>query len=88
MSFITAFFYDRFMAKAEEACLKEWRYGLLQQVSGEVLEVGAGTGANITSNESTICIWKMWVWPAEQPSRSRPIMNHSTMLFHHSFVAR
>jgi ubiquinone/menaquinone biosynthesis C-methylase UbiE len=48
MSFITAFFYDRFMAKAEEACLKEWRYGLLQQVSGEVLEVGAGTGANIT----------------------------------------
>lgn len=47
MSFITAFFYDRFMAKAEEACLKEWRHGLLKQVSGEVLEVGAGTGANI-----------------------------------------
>jgi len=35
------------MAKTEEACLKEWRYDLLQQVSGEVLEVGAGTGANI-----------------------------------------
>jgi ubiquinone/menaquinone biosynthesis C-methylase UbiE len=47
MSFITALFYDRFMAKTEEACLKEWRHGLLQQVSGEVLEVGAGTGANI-----------------------------------------
>lgn len=47
MSFITAFFYDRFMAKAEDACLKEWRHGLLRQVSGEVLEVGAGTGANI-----------------------------------------
>jgi len=47
MSFLTAFFYDRFMAKTEEACLKEWRKVLLKQVSGEVLEVGAGTGANI-----------------------------------------
>lgn len=47
MSFLTAFFYDRFMAKTEEACLKEWRHGLLKRVSGEVLEIGAGTGANI-----------------------------------------
>ncbi len=47
MSFLTAFFYDRVMAKTEAACLKEWRHGLLKQVSGEVLEVGAGTGANI-----------------------------------------
>ena len=47
MSFLTAFFYDRFMAKTEEACLKEWRHELLKQVNGEVLEVGAGTGANI-----------------------------------------
>jgi ubiquinone/menaquinone biosynthesis C-methylase UbiE len=47
MSFISAFFYDKFMTKTEEACLKEWRYGLLKQVSGEVLEIGAGTGANI-----------------------------------------
>jgi ubiquinone/menaquinone biosynthesis C-methylase UbiE len=47
MSFIAALFYDRFMAKAEAACLQEWRHGLLRQVSGEVLEVGAGTGANI-----------------------------------------
>ena len=47
MSFVTAFFYDSFMAKTEKACLREWRHGLLKQVSGEVLEVGAGTGANI-----------------------------------------
>jgi ubiquinone/menaquinone biosynthesis C-methylase UbiE len=47
MSFLTAFFYDRFIAKTEAACLKEWRHGLLRQVSGEVLEIGAGTGANI-----------------------------------------
>lgn len=47
MSFLTAFFYDRVMAGTEEACLKKWRNGLLEQVSGEVLEVGAGTGANI-----------------------------------------
>ena len=47
MSFLTAFFYDRIMAKTEAACLKEWRHGLLRQVDGEVLEIGAGTGANI-----------------------------------------
>ncbi len=47
MSFLTAFFFDRFMAKTEEACLKEWRRELLKQVSGEVLEIGAGTGANL-----------------------------------------
>ena len=35
------------MATAEDACLREWRRELLQQVSGDVLEVGAGTGANI-----------------------------------------
>ena len=47
MSFLTAIFYDRFMAKTEEACLREWRHELLRQVNGKVLEVGAGTGANI-----------------------------------------
>jgi ubiquinone/menaquinone biosynthesis C-methylase UbiE len=47
MSFLIAFFYDRAMAKTEQACLKEWRHGLIQQVSGDVLELGAGTGANI-----------------------------------------
>ncbi|MDK1030149.1 MAG: class I SAM-dependent methyltransferase, partial [Anaerolineae bacterium] len=35
------------MAKAEEACLKDWRQELLKQVSGDVLEIGAGTGASI-----------------------------------------
>ena len=47
MSFLIAFFYDKCMATAEDACLREWRRELLEQVSGDVLEVGAGTGANI-----------------------------------------
>ena len=47
MSYLTAFFYDKFMARTEEACLKDWRHGLLRQVNGEVLEVGAGTVVNI-----------------------------------------
>jgi len=47
MSFLIAFFYDRVMANTEQGCLGEWRHGLIEQVSGEVLEVGAGTGANI-----------------------------------------
>lgn len=48
MSFLIAYFYDGVMAKTEAACLQEWRRGLLDQVSGEVLEIGAGTGANIS----------------------------------------
>lgn len=47
MSFLTAFFYDRVMANTEAACLRQWRRELLAQVSGDVLEIGAGTGANI-----------------------------------------
>lgn len=55
MSYLTAFFYDRFMAKSEEACLQEWRAELLGPISGEVLEIGAGTGASIKhySNDVT-----------------------------------
>lgn len=47
MSFLTAYFYDSFMQKTEEACLRQWRRELLGQAGGEVLEIGAGTGANI-----------------------------------------
>jgi ubiquinone/menaquinone biosynthesis C-methylase UbiE len=47
MSFLTAYFYDRFMANSEEACLKVWRQELLKYVHGDVLEIGAGTGASI-----------------------------------------
>lgn len=47
MSFLAARLYDRFMAGAERACLGEWRRQLLEQVHGDVLEIGAGTGANI-----------------------------------------
>ncbi|MDA8359417.1 MAG: class I SAM-dependent methyltransferase [Actinomycetota bacterium] len=39
--------YDRFMHGVEEACLSEWRAELLAGLGGSVLEVGAGTGANV-----------------------------------------
>ena len=35
------------MSAAEQACLAEWRRELLAEARGEVLEVGAGTGASI-----------------------------------------
>ena len=35
------------MSKVEQACLADWRRELLAQAKGEVLEVGAGTGASI-----------------------------------------
>jgi len=47
MSFITAYLNDRLSARVEKAFLKSWRRELLKHVYGEVLEIGAGTGANI-----------------------------------------
>lgn len=49
-----AHFYDRVMKQSEEACLIEWRRALLENVSGGVLEVGAGTGANLSLYPTTI----------------------------------
>ncbi len=39
--------YDRFMSKTEANCLAAWRSELLSDVGGRVLDVGAGTGANL-----------------------------------------
>lgn len=39
--------YDRLTEASEAACLREWRAALLHELSGNVLEVGAGTGRNI-----------------------------------------
>ncbi|MCB9586697.1 MAG: class I SAM-dependent methyltransferase [Polyangiaceae bacterium] len=47
MSRFMAAIYDSFMQQTEEACLRAWREDLLQDLSGSVLEVGAGTGANL-----------------------------------------
>jgi ubiquinone/menaquinone biosynthesis C-methylase UbiE len=47
MSRFVAAIYDRFMEAAETACLADWRRALLADLSGDVLEIGAGTGANL-----------------------------------------
>ena len=54
MSFVSAFFYDTLLASTEEACLKEWRRDLLNNISGDVLEIGAGTGSNLDLYPDTI----------------------------------
>ena len=48
MSSLTSLFYDRMMAGTERACLAAWREEVLASAKGEVLEVGAGTGANLS----------------------------------------
>lgn len=47
MSRFFAGIYDGFMRRNERACLEAWRGELLADVGGEVLEIGAGTGANV-----------------------------------------
>jgi ubiquinone/menaquinone biosynthesis C-methylase UbiE len=51
MSLRTKFFaltYDRQMAKTEKAGLRSFREDLLAGASGDVLEIGGGTGANLS----------------------------------------
>ena len=47
MSFLTALFYGSFMAKREKDYLTKWRKSLIKHVPGDVLKIGAGTGANL-----------------------------------------
>jgi ubiquinone/menaquinone biosynthesis C-methylase UbiE len=48
VSRLFAAIYDPFMRSTEQACLGRWRAELLAKASGEVLEIGAGTGANLS----------------------------------------
>jgi len=45
MTWLVAAIYDQVMRASEGACLAQWRSELVRSVAGEVLEVGAGTGA-------------------------------------------
>jgi ubiquinone/menaquinone biosynthesis C-methylase UbiE len=47
MSWLMSALYDRFMRQSEQACLERWRGELLRDLSGTVLEIGAGTGATL-----------------------------------------
>jgi len=47
MWFFKALFYDRLMKTTEDACLINWRRELLKNISGKVLELGAGTGVSL-----------------------------------------
>jgi ubiquinone/menaquinone biosynthesis C-methylase UbiE len=47
MSWLMAALYDRGLRSTEEACLHAWRAEVLGGLTGEVLEVGAGTGLNL-----------------------------------------
>ncbi len=48
MSWLMAAVYDRLMKGSEDACLGQWRADLLKDLSGAVLEIGAGTGATLS----------------------------------------
>src|SRR5262245_50620824 len=47
VSWFLAQIYDRFMRRSEEEGLAAWREELLRPLEGSVLEIGAGTGANL-----------------------------------------
>lgn len=54
MAWWLAPYYDRLLAGAEAGRLGRWRAELLEGLAGRVLEVGAGTGANLPYFPSTL----------------------------------
>lgn len=46
--------YDRFARGSEEAGVRELRHGLVAEAGGRVLEIGAGTGANLPHYDGRI----------------------------------
>jgi ubiquinone/menaquinone biosynthesis C-methylase UbiE len=54
MSWLMAAVYDGMMRGSEEACLGQWRAELLRELSGSVLEIGAGTGATLSLYPKTV----------------------------------
>lgn len=46
--------YDKIMQDAEDKGLRDWRQQLLQNISGDVLELGCGTGANLEFYPETV----------------------------------
>lgn len=46
--------YDNIMQDAEAKGLRNWRQQLLQTISGDVLELGSGTGANLEFYPDTV----------------------------------
>jgi ubiquinone/menaquinone biosynthesis C-methylase UbiE len=72
MSLRTKFFalaYDRQMAKTEKAGLRALREHLLAGLSGDVLEIGAGTGANLSCYGPAI--WSLTLTEPEPPMLRR-----------------
>ena len=53
-SYFMAKFYDASMKKMEEACLSKWRTELLSEIHGDVLEIGSGTGINLSHYPESI----------------------------------
>jgi ubiquinone/menaquinone biosynthesis C-methylase UbiE len=54
MFWLIAALYDRAMRRSEETCLARWRSELLRELSGDVLEIGAGTGASLPHYPKTV----------------------------------
>ena len=61
--------YDRMSRKGEEAGLREMRQNLIAEAAGRVLEIGAGTGANLAHYDSGV--ESLVVTDAEQPMLRR-----------------
>src|SRR3954463_7453521 len=51
---IFAAIYDPMSRASEEAGMREMRHGLLAEAGGSVLEIGAGTGANLAHYDESI----------------------------------
>jgi len=72
---IIAHFYDRAIRHCEQLCLKRWRSELLADLNGVVVEIGAGTGANLAHYPPTLS--RLILCEPDQAMRTQLEKKHS-----------
>ena len=85
LSWGMATFYDAVMRKAELKSIGAWREELLKNISGDVLEIGAGTGVNLGYYPDSITTLTL---SEPDPQMRRQLENKlATMPFSHEIIA-
>jgi ubiquinone/menaquinone biosynthesis C-methylase UbiE len=77
--------WDRMTRRTEEAGLRELRHGLLADATGRVLEIGAGTGANVPHYNGSI---ESLVFTEPQPAMLRRLQRTAHEHAPHAQVLR
>ena len=85
LSWGMATFYDAMMSRAETASLGAWRKDLFKNITGDVLEIGAGTGVNLHYYSDVVT--RLTLTEPDQQMRRKLENKLADMPFKHEIIA-